>query len=121
LVAASGAEPPGLFPDEAQNAASQCPHQQIVALYHEVLPASPAIRDWTPARAQVLRVRWKEDKSRQSLDWWKRFFEYIAESKFLTGRASAPGKKPFAPGLEWICKAENFAKIREGRYHEDAA
>lgn len=99
----------------------QCPHQEIIALYHELLPANPSIRDWTPARAEHLRVRWNEDPKRQTLDWWRRFFAYIGESAFLTGRATAKDRKPFAPGLDWIVKAENFTKIREGRYHEQEA
>lgn len=105
----------------AADTADPCPHKAIIALYHEILPASPTIRDWTPARAEVLRTRWKEDKNRQTLDWWRRFFNYIADSPFLTGRVTGNRGKPFCPGLEWICKAENFAKIREGRYHEDMA
>ncbi|MEF3068022.1 hypothetical protein [Pandoraea apista] len=100
---------------------TQCPHRDIVALYHELLPANPSIRDWTPARAEHLRVRWNEDTKRQTLDWWRRFFEYIAQSEFLTGRATAKDRKPFTPGLDWIVKAENFAKIREGRFHDQEA
>ncbi|WP_255631306.1 hypothetical protein [Caballeronia sp. dw_19] len=45
-----------------------CPHQEIIAVYHELLPASPAIRDWTPARAAHLRARWNEDGKRQSIE-----------------------------------------------------
>ncbi|WP_254226305.1 hypothetical protein [Burkholderia multivorans] len=99
----------------------QCPHQQILALYHELLPANPTIRDWTPARADHLRCRWNEDPKRQTLDWWRRFFGYIGQSAFLTGRATSGNRKPFTPGLDWICKAENFAKIREGRFHDEEA
>lgn len=122
--------PDGLFVDSAADDQShqrpkltkpQCPHQEIIALYHEILPANPSIRDWTPARAEHLRVRWNEDAKRQTLDWWKRFFEYIAQSEFLTGRATGKGRKPFTPGLDWIVKAENFAKIREGRFHDPEA
>jgi hypothetical protein len=98
-----------------------CPHQEIIALYHELLPASPMIRDWTAARAEHLRCRWNEDQKRQSLEWWRRFFGYIAKSEFLTGRATSGDRKPFTPGLDWICKAENFAKIREGRFHDAEA
>lgn len=98
-----------------------CPHQQIIALYHELLPASPEIRDWTPARSVHLRTRWNEKPERQNLDWWRRFFGYIAQSEFLTGRAHARERKPFCAPLDWICKAENFAKIIEGRYHEEVA
>jgi hypothetical protein len=108
-------------PKRARPEKPVCPHQEILALYHELLPTSPVIRDWTPARAEHLRVRWNEDAKRQNLDWWKRFFDYIGSSPFLTGKVSGANKKPFTPGLDWICKAENFAKIREGRFHDQEA
>ncbi|MDP2432769.1 MAG: helix-turn-helix domain-containing protein, partial [Pseudomonadota bacterium] len=38
-----------------------CPHQEIIDLYHDALPTSPRIRDWTPNRAALLRARWNED------------------------------------------------------------
>lgn len=106
--------------ESPRNGPPDCPHQQIIALYHELLPMCPGIRDWTPTRAKALQTRWKEDPKRQSIAYWRRFFEYIAESEFLTGRARArDGAKPFTASLDWIVKAENFAKIREGRYHHD--
>lgn len=89
-----------------------CPHQEIIAIYHQVLPQCPRIRDWTPARAMQLRARWNEDENRQNLDYWKRFFEYIATCDFLVGR----GKTPFFVDLEWITKQANFTKIREEKY-----
>jgi hypothetical protein len=96
----------------------ECPHQAIIALFHELLPMARRVRDWTPARASLLRARWREDKKRQSLDWWRKFFAYVAESNFLTGKATTPGRKPFELGLEWLLTAEKFAKVREGAYHE---
>lgn len=102
-----------------KHAKPDCPHQQIIALYHELLPASPEIRDWTPARAIHLRTRWNESPERQNLDWWRRFFGYIAKSDFLTGKVHARERKPFCAPLDWICKSENFTKIIEGRYHEE--
>lgn len=98
---------------------AQVPHEEIIAAYHELLPTSPRIRDWTPARAAHLRARWNEDAARQNLDYWRRLFAYVAESDFLTGRTSSPGRKPFTASLEWLVKAENFAKVREGRYHHE--
>lgn len=98
-----------------------CQHKAILALYHEILPTSPEIRDWTAARADVLRTRWNEDPRRQNLDYWRKFFTYVAESPFLTGKKTGKDGRAFTPGLEWILKAENFAKIREGRYHQEAA
>lgn len=98
-----------------------CPHREIIAAYHEALPVSPRIRDWTPAREALLRNRWNEDPTRQTLEYWKRLFAYCAESDFLTGKVATPGRKPFTVSLEWLLKAENFAKTREGRYHQEAA
>lgn len=95
-----------------------CPHQAIVALFAEVLPSARQVRDWTPARQQLLRARWREDAKRQDLAWWRRFFGYVGQSDFLMGRSATPGRKPFELGLEWLLKSENFAKVREGAYHE---
>lgn len=103
---------------KTSKAVDNCPHQDIVDLYHELLPFACQIRDWTPARAQALRTRWREDKRRQNLDWWRRFFAWIAESEFLSGKASTPGRKPFLLDIDWLLKSANFTKVREGKYHE---
>jgi hypothetical protein len=95
-----------------------CPHQQIIDLYHQALPTAIRVREWTPARAQALRTRWREKPQRQNLEWWERFFGYIAESEFLTGRTQSAGRKPFEIDLEWICQSKNFVKIIEGKFHE---
>lgn len=96
-----------------------CPHQEIIALYHEVLPQCPQIRDWTPARAVQLRARWNEEPRRQNLDYWRKFFEYVASCDFLVGRQHSKDKRPFFADLEWIVKAANFTKIREKKYAND--
>lgn len=90
----------------------ECPHQEIIKLYHEVLPQCPTVRDWTPARATQLRARWNESPDRQSLDYWRGLFQYVAGCDFLVGRTS----KPFFADLEFITKSNNFTKIREGKY-----
>jgi hypothetical protein len=90
-----------------------CPHQDIIAIYHEVLPQCPQVRDWTPARATQLRARWNESPDRQHLAYWRRFFEYAGQSDFLMGRT---GPKPFFADLEWMTKSGNFTKIREAKY-----
>lgn len=95
-----------------------CPHQEIIEAYHEALPTSPRIRDWTKSRAAHLQARWREDPKRQTVDWWRRLFAYVAESDFLTGRVATDSRKPFTASLEWLLRPENFAKVREGRYHD---
>lgn len=93
-----------------------CPHQDIIALYHEVLPMCPRVRIWTDARKELLRTRWKEDPERQDLAFWRRFFHFVAESKLLTGRKK---DKPFLVDLEWIVRPSNFVKIYEGKYRDE--
>lgn len=96
-----------------------CPHREIIAAYHELLPACPRVLPelWSGAREVALRTRWNEKPERQNLDWWRDFFRYIGYSSFLTGRAPTSGdRKPFVATLDWIVKPSNFVKIYEGRY-----
>lgn len=89
-----------------------CPHQKIIDLYHEILPVNPVVKVWNESRSANLRARWNEDTKRQSLEYWRKLFEYIASCDFLVGRT----KTPFFANLAWIVKAENFAKIIEANY-----
>lgn len=100
--------------------ADPCPQQEIIALYHRLLPTGRQVREWTPARSQALRARWREKAKRQNLEWWERFFAYVAESDFLTGKVHTPGRKPFELSLDWLVKAENMAKVIEGAYQNAA-
>lgn len=101
------------------NKLSMCPQQPIVDVYHEVLPELPQVRVWSEKRQKMLRQRWREDPKRQSLDWWRKLFEWIRESDFLMGKVPpAPGRKQFIADLEWIITQSNFIKIIEGKYHQ---
>lgn len=94
-----------------------CPHQKIIDLYHDLLPVLPRIREWTPARQTLLRNRWKEKPERQSLNWWRDFFGYVAQSDFLCGRVdSRNGKQSFQADLEWLVRPSNLVKVIEGKY-----
>jgi hypothetical protein len=94
----------------------EVPHEQIIELFHEALPDLPRIREWTDSRKSALRARWEEESKRQNLDWWKRFFEYVAKSNFLCGR---DGPESWRADLPWILKRENFIRVIEGTYHRD--
>ena len=98
-----------------------CPHNDIIALYAKKLPMGTQVREWTAARQQMLKARWREKPERQSLDWWEHFFGYVAESDFLTGKVSSRGSSPFTVSLPWLCKSENFAKVLEGTYENKRA
>ena len=100
-------------------APADCPHQEIVKLFAEHLPMARQPAEWTTSRQALLRTRWKEKANRQNLEWWARFFAYVAQSDFLTGKAGTAGRKPFELDLPWLLKAENFLKVIEGKYHSE--
>ena len=99
--------------EETTPVGQNCPHQIIVSLYNEKLPSLPSVIEklWDGERKKNLQARWKEDKERQSEEWWENFFESISEMPFLMGEV-----KDFRADLGWILKKGNFIKILEGKY-----
>lgn len=94
---------------------NDCPHQEIITLYHELLPMLPKVRQWTPKRQKYLRARWLSSREYQSLDWWKDFFEFVRDKcPHLTGK----NDRQWTADLEWLCNESNFIKTLEGRYQK---
>lgn len=104
--------------------APSCPHQQILDLYHELLPELSCMKVWNGTRQQHLAARWRERwKSKnystqaEGLAYFRKLFEYIGrECDWLMGRIPGRNGKPFFATLEWIVSPGNFAKIIEGNY-----
>lgn len=94
--------------------ANVCPQAEIRKVYAEVLPELVQPRVWTGNNEANLRKRWREEPERQTVDWWRRWFQYVRQSDFLMGRS---GGKPFQASLAWLVKPENFAKVTNGNYH----
>ncbi|WP_051409185.1 hypothetical protein [Syntrophorhabdus aromaticivorans] len=107
----------GIYSPSADKSASpSCPHEKIIALFHETCPMLPRVRVWTNKRRGHLQARWREDSERQELGWWKDFFAYVARSNFLTGQVQTGDRRPFVADLPWILEPEHFVKILEGKY-----
>lgn len=99
---------------------AQCPHEEIILKYHEILPMCRPVRAWNKTRRSYLRQRWSEESIRQNIEWWKSYFTYVKESKFLIGHVeNKNGGAPFIVDLEWLIKPSNFTKIIEGKYHNE--
>lgn len=94
----------------------KCPHNEIVSLYHEILPELPKVRVWSEERQKKLRARWREDEQRQNLDWWKGLFEYIRNCPWLMGEVEGANGRTFEMDLEWVVNKSNMIKIIEGKY-----
>lgn len=99
-----------------------CPHQEIVALYHELLPELPEVREWTSGRQRTLKARWDEKRERQNLDWWREYFTYVRTCDFLLGKIPGRSGKPFTGcNLEWLLTESKMINVIEGRYQGNAA
>jgi uncharacterized protein YdaU (DUF1376 family) len=109
-----------------------CPHLEVLSLWAEVLPALPQHdpEHWNATRAAHLRARWREtavakrwaDKA-DGLTYFRKFFGYVGKSPYLTGRVPPrdQNRQPFVIELAWLVKPDNWAKVHEGKYHQEAA
>lgn len=104
-----------------------CPHRELIALFVSKVPELPRPRAelWVNSKgAQAMSARWKfiltafrEDGSRyatnarEAVAWFGRFFDQVAKSDFLTGRAKATNFD-----LAWLMKRDNFMKVVQGNY-----
>lgn len=89
-----------------------CPHKEIIALYHEMMPELPVIvlSRWPDSKdASALKARWNEDKRHQSLDFWERFFHAVRNNNFWMGQ----NERGWKANLRWLVKRENFDKVIE--------
>lgn len=99
-----------------------CPHQQIIDLYGELLPEQPQPRSWDGQRAKNLKARWRwvltakrKDGQRyatteaEGLGFFRRLFIHIRSSDFMMRQWTGWD-------LGWIVKAVNFEKIIAGNY-----
>lgn len=124
IAGSQGAKSPVVLHDNKHRTTTPCsppskiPVQQIVDLYHEILPANPRVVKITPARRSLIKQRWNDEL--KTLDNWRNYFEHVAQSKFLTGRAVPQSGKPvFFADLEWLVRQSNLVKVAEGKYHRE--
>lgn len=95
-----------------------CPYDEIVELYHEILPMCPQVAKLTHKRKSDVRARWRNDLD--TLDKWRNYFETVSESLFLTGRKpGTEGRPPFLADFDWLIDLNNIVKVAEGKYHRE--
>lgn len=96
----------------ADDDTQKCPHQDIISLYHQTLPSLTKVQVWNANRQKMLRQRWAEDKTRQSLKWWEDYFNIVLNSPFLLG----DNDSSWSVDLEWLVRPTNMPKVIEGKY-----
>jgi hypothetical protein len=98
---------------DGENATPNCPHKEIIELYHKKLPTLSRVIEWPKHRQDLLRARWKESKDKQDLGWWEQYFDWVSQSKFLLGN----NDRNWQVDLEWLIRPQNMPKVIEGKYH----
>jgi hypothetical protein len=102
------------------------PFDELVALYHQVLPMCPRVLVATEHRKRHANARWRDwalmdgwESKDRGLQEWRTFFELVAQSKFLTGRAQSQdsSRLPFCADFDWLMKPSNWQKTFEGKYN----
>lgn len=78
------------------------------------------IRGFSDARKKHVKARINEEpEKRSSVEWWGKYFEYISQSDFLTGKGALHHEtgRPFAASFDWIINPNNMLKVLEGKYN----
>ena len=93
------------------------PYAQIVESYKAILVplGLPDVVRLTDARKAHIRQRWLLELP--TLLDWEKYWNTVAASAFLTGKARAsPGKLPFVASIDWLITPSNLIKVLEGNY-----
>lgn len=112
-------------------AVPNCPHDRLLDLFAEKLPELPQPRRslWgNSAGAESMRARWRwvmtasetkhgqkrriAETVEQGLDWFARFFGYVASCPHLMG----DNARGWTADLAWLMKSGNFTKVVQGNY-----
>lgn len=101
------------------------PMDEIIDLYHKILPELPQAANYTDTRVKQLKARWAETATVpvgngefekmacSSLDFWERYFRRVRTCPLLLGE-----KNGWHASLDWLTKKANFYKVIEGNYVE---
>lgn len=105
-----GTNVPSSDSGESDPSPVRCPHQDIIALYHAMLPELPVIvvSRWNESKDAVsLRTRWKEDRRHRSMDFWERFFATVRTNPHWMGQNGSG----WTANLRWLVTRANFDKV----------
>ena len=89
-----------------------CPHLEIISLYHEILPSlrRVLVSTWPDSpRAKALQARWRENPKHQQLAFWRWLFTHVAKDRFYLGES----KSAWRATLGWLVQKNNFDSMLE--------
>lgn len=121
--------------DETDDGVPPCPFDKLIDSYKKHLPELPDVRRSLFAggkNGKAMRSRWRwvltakhergprigerlAESAPDGIAWFDRYFAYVADSDFLTGKSGA-----FTGcDLGWLVNASNFEKVLSGKYHAE--
>ena len=120
--------------DSSSKKVSTVPFNELIDLYEKHLPGLPTVRKSlfaTGSNAKATRQRWDwvmtathekgprtgqrlAENEEQALEWFDKFFGFVSQSEFLTGRDG----RWTGCNLGWLMKRENFEKVLSGQYNK---
>ena len=120
VMTASGVSHDGVMQDKTRldknkhtsPAVTKCPYQDIVNVYHEILPELPTVKILSDKRKKYLKARWLGSEQAQDVGWWRLYFRKVSSSDFLMGKTD----NRFKANFEWLITESNFIKVLEGNY-----
>lgn len=101
--------------------------EEVVAEYHRLLPVLPKCVALTDKRRTMLRARCRETivldgrtQDPSTLEFWQKFFQFVGESAFLTGKTMPTnGRKRFIADIDFLLSPQGFGRIIDGKYHRE--
>ena len=120
---------------EPDDGVPPCPFDKLIDSYKKHLPELPDVRRSLFAggkNGKAMRSRWRwvltakhergprigerlAGSAPDGIAWFDRYFAYVADSDFLTGKSGA-----FTGcDLGWLVNASNFEKVLSGKYHAE--
>ena len=89
-------------------------YEQIAALYREMCPELPGVRDMTDARRRAIHARCEAAPEGQIWAMWRELFGHVRRSSFLRGNNS----RGWRATLDWLINPTNFDKVMAGTYDD---
>mgnify|MGYP003112354060 CR=1 FL=1 len=83
------------------------PHQEIINLFGEILPALPQPKKLTPARQKAIRARHINDL-KSKIENWRRYFTYIRDN------CSWMTSGNYNVDFDYVIRQSTFVKVLEG-------
>ena len=98
------------FYQEKTPAVDRCPYDDILRLYHDLLPMLPGVRSLTVKRKSAIRERWRHDLP--TLADWGNYFTDVAQTPFMHGQNG----RGWHATIDFLIREDAVTKMQENFY-----